>query len=153
MAVVRKSLLLLPVAAVVGLSIWAADFVTLQGERTVYTAGCENGAWAGDRCTGKLVAAERFRFRALKAHREVFFWNVGVASDPTGKFTQCAIADGRNWVCKPSSDGPKSITLEMLRGKPVLDVTGQTRPSHPVSKWKWTLLDAGVSWGDTASPP
>jgi hypothetical protein len=130
---------------------WASDIVTLQGERTVYTAGCVEGTWAGDRCTGKLVAAERFRFRALKAHNEVFFWNVGVASDPTGKFTQCVIADGRNWVCQPTTEGPKAIALAMQHGKPVRDMTGKTRPTHPVSKWTWTLLDLGVPVGDTVS--
>lgn len=149
----RKWLILLPFVAAVAAAVWGADFITLQGERTIYTAGCDNGAWVGNRCTGKLVAAERFRFRALKAHSEVFFWTVGVASDPTGKFTQCVISDGRNWSCKPNADVPKSITLEMLRGRPVRDLTGKTRPSHPVSKWTWTLLRYGIVWGGTATPP
>lgn len=149
----QKWYLLVPAVAAVGLVVWAADIVTLQGERTVYTAGCEGGTWVGDRCTGKLAAAERYRFRALKTHGEVFFWNVGVASDPTGKFTQCVIADGRNWSCKPNTDGPKSITLEMQRGRPVRDTSGKTRPAHIVSKLKWTFLGYGISWGDTASPP
>lgn len=149
----RKWVLLLPVVAAVGLAVWTADFVTLQGERTVYTVGCDGGTWVGNRCTGKLAAAERFRFRALKAHGEVFFWNVGVASDPTGKFTQCVIADGRNWSCKPNADGPKAITLEMQRGRPVSDTSGKTRVAHTVSKLKWTLLGYGISWGDTATPP
>jgi len=151
--VIRKWTIVVPVALVVGGMIWAADFITLQGERTVYTAGCDNGKWEVNRCTGTLVAGERFRFRALKAHREVFFWNVGVASDPSGKFTDCEITDGRNWICKPTTDGVKSITLQMLRGKPVPDTSGKTRPSHPVSKWTWTLLGYGITWGDTATPP
>lgn len=141
------------VLAVAGLSVWAADIVNLQGERTIYTAGCVNGKWEGDQCTGKLVAAERFRFRALKAHNEVFFWNVGVASDPTGKFSQCVIDNGRNWSCKPNVDGPKAITLQLVKGKPVRDTTGNTRPCHPVSKWTWTLLDLGVYWSSVAPPP
>jgi hypothetical protein len=130
---------------------WASDTVTLQGERTVYTAGCVDGTWEGDRCIGKLVAGERFRFRALKAHGEVFFWNVGVASDPTGKFTQCVISDGRNWACQPIVAGPTAITLAMQHGKPVRDRTGKTRPAHPVSKWTWTLLNLGVPLGDSVS--
>ena len=148
----RKWIIFVPLVLVAASLVWAADFITLQGERTVYTAKCDQGSWQGDRCTGKLVAGERFRFRALKAHREVFFWNVGVASDPSGKFTDCDIADGRNWTCKPIPDGVKSITLQMLRGKPVPDASGKTRPSHPVSKWTWTLLGYGFYWGDTVSP-
>ena len=69
----RKWYVLLPAVVAVGLAVWAADFVTLQGERTIYTAGCNGGTWVGNRCTGKLAAADRFRFRALKAHGEVFF--------------------------------------------------------------------------------
>ena len=135
------------------MAVWAADIVTLQGERTIYTARCQGGTWVGDRCTGNLAAAERFRFRALRAHGEVFFWNVGVASDPTGKLTQCVVADGRNWSCKPNAVGPKAITLEMQRGRPVRDSNGNTRSVYPVSKLKWTLLGYGISWGDTATPP
>ena len=149
----RSRLIILPILLAAGVAIWAADIVNLQGERTVYTAGCEKGAWQGDLCTGKLVAAERFRFRALRVHREVFFWNVGVASDPSGKFTDCEISNGRNWVCKPEAIGPKSITLSMARGKPVRDISGQTRSSHPVSKFTWTLLTYGLYYGSTASPP
>ena len=130
--------------------VWASDIVSLQGERTVYTAACQNGTWTGSVCSGKLVAAERFRFRALKAHNEVIFWNVGVASDPTGKFTQCVIADGRNWVCQPNADGPKAIALAMHHGRPVQDPTGKARQVHPVSKWAWTLLNAGLPVSESA---
>ncbi len=150
---IRKWMFFAPAALVTAGLIWAADFITLQGERTIYTARCENGNWEGDRCTGTLLAGERFRFRALKAHREVFFWNVGVASDPSGKFTQCEIRDGRNWTCKPGADGVKAITLEMRHGKPVPDTSGNTRLSHPISKWTWTLLGYGLYWGKTANTP
>ncbi len=149
----RSWLVILPILLAAAVAIWAADIVNLQGERTVYTAGCNEGKWEGDLCTGKLVAAERFRFRALRVHREVFFWNVGVASDPSGKFTDCEISNGRNWVCKPEATGPKSITLSMARGKPVRDASGQTRPSHPVSKFTWTLLTYGLYSGSSANPP
>lgn len=149
---ILKLCLAVVAVAVLAMFVWAADIVTLQGERTVYTAGCANGTWAGGgRCTGKLVAAERFRFRALKSHNEVFFWNVGVASDPTGKYTRCVISDGRNWVCQPNADGPKAIALAMHHGRPVPDATGKTRPVHPVSKWTWTLLNLGIPVGDTAA--
>lgn len=149
----RSWMVVLLILAMAGIAIWAADIVNLQGERTVYTARCDMGKWEGNQCSGKLVAGERFRFRALKAHREVFFWNVGVASDPTGKFTGCEVSNGRNWVCKPNANGPKSITLEMAHGKPVRDASGQTRPSYPVSKFTWTLLDFGIYYRNSANPP
>lgn len=149
----RSWLVILPIVLIAGLAVWAADIVNLQGERTVYTAGCKTGRWEGNLCTGKLVAGERFRFRALRAHREVFFWNVGVASDPSGKFTDCDITNGRNWVCKPEVSGPKSITLAMARGKPVPDASGHTRGSHPVSKFTWTLLNYDFYYSNSANPP
>ena len=73
---------------------WANDFVSLQGERTIYTAQCEQGSWNGKHCSGRLAAGPRYRFRALKAHREVIFWTVAVASEPSGKLTDCTIRDG-----------------------------------------------------------
>ena len=135
--------------ALLAIFVWAADIVTLQGERTVYTAECAKGAWAEGRCTGQLVAGDRFRFRALKSHNEVFFWNVGVATDPTGKYAQCVVSDGRNWVCQPNADGPNGVTLAMHHGRPVPDQTGKTRPIHPVSKGTWTLLKLGVPLSGT----
>jgi hypothetical protein len=148
--VIKKVVLPLCVTALVAGFVWAADIVSLQGERTVYTAACINGTWTGGVCSGKLVAAERFRFRALRSHNEVFFWSVGVASDPTGRYTQCVISDGRNWVCQPNADGPKGIALAMRHGRPVQDATGKVRPVHPVSKWAWTLLKAGLPVSESA---
>ncbi len=133
--------------------VWATDTVTLQGERTIYTARCEQGNWQGELCTGKLVAAERYRYRVLKAHNEVFFWVVS-SSEPSGKFTDCAIQDGRNWRCQTNADAARSITLEMARGFPVADSSGVTRPYHAVSKLTWVLLDNGIPITSTAmSPP
>ncbi len=147
---IRKLLLPLFALALLAFFLWAADIVTLQGERTVYTARCADGTWNANRCTGKLMAGDRFRFRALKAHNEVFFWNVGVASEPSGKLNQCAISDGRNWVCQPNADGPLSVALAMHHGRPVADKTGKTRSVHVVSKWTWTLLNLGLPAGDSA---
>jgi len=127
---------------------WVSDHVTLQGERTVYTAECRDGAWQGTRCTGKLAAGNRFRFRALKAHREVLFWTMGAASEPAGKFSDCEIDDGRNWRCKPSADFPLTITREMARGCPVKDTSGQARPFRQISKLRWLLLDSGLPAGN-----
>jgi hypothetical protein len=137
------------VLALLGVAAWAADFITLQGERTVYTANCVQGTWQGKRCSGKLVAGERHRFRALKAHQEVLFWTVG-SKEPSGKFTDCHIKDGRNWTCKPSPDISRAIAREMSLGKPVPDPSGQTRSFHPVAKWRWMLLRYGVAIGKEA---
>ena len=41
--------------SVLGFAAWASDFITMQGERTIYTVECRDGAWAGDRCAGNLV--------------------------------------------------------------------------------------------------
>src|SRR5205814_4698958 len=91
--------------------VWSIDYVTLQGERTIYAAQCRGGSWVDDRCTGTLAAAERYKFRALKAKGEVVHWVAGSA-DPSGKLTECTIQDGRNWSCKANSGSPKSITVE-----------------------------------------
>ena len=129
-------------AAVFALFVWAIDFVTLQGERTIYTAQCRGGNWVDGRCTGNLAARERYRFRALKAKGEVVFWIAGSA-EPSGKLTPCIIEDGRNWSCKPGADASKSITLQMKRGEAVPDAFGDTPLFHAVPKWKWFLLRYG----------
>lgn len=118
---------------------WLSDFITFQGERTVYTAECHAGTWQVSQCTGQLVAGPLFRFRALKAHHEVLFWTAG-SSEPSGKFTDCAIQDGRNWSCKSNADFARTITREMVHGSPVPDTSGVARPYHQISKVRWLLL-------------
>ncbi len=123
---------------------WASDFVTMQGERTVYTVDCVGGAWQGDRCAGRLSAGVRYRYRALKPHGEVIFWTVGT-KEPSGKFDDCQIQDGRNWVCKICPDAARSITLRMAKGAPVSESPAVTRPFRSVSKWRWLLLERGFT--------
>ncbi len=135
--------------ALMALVIWASDKVTRKGERTVYTVDCEQGVWQGARCDGRLVPAARYRFRALRRQREVLFWEAG-ASAPSGKFTDCMIKDGRNWLCKPSADAPTTITLQMSDGLPVPSPNGPTKQFHAVHKWRWWLLRTGLSVGATA---
>ncbi len=127
----------------------ASDRITLQGERTIYTVDCLAGVWHVTHCDGLLVAADRFRFRALKAHREVLFWTVA-ATEPSGKFSDCDVEDGRNWRCKPNPDAKFTITLQMSKGNAVADVTGHAQPFHAVEKWKWFLLKWGVHVGQDA---
>jgi hypothetical protein len=130
------------VLAVLCFSAWASDFITMQGERTIYTVECHGGTWHEDLCSGEVVAGDRYRYRALKPHNEVIFWTVG-SKDRSGKFEDCAIQDGRNWICKPGSDAARSITLVMAAGAPVPGPA--TRPFRAVSKWRWLLLQRGFS--------
>ena len=139
------------VLAGLGFAGWCSDFVTMQGERTVYTVECRNGAWQGNRCSGQLAAGERYRYRALRPHSEVIFWTVG-SKAPSGKFGECTIKDGRNWQCKANADAPRSITLQMAEGVPVAGPSAVTRSFRAVTKWRWLLLQRG--WGgDIEVPP
>jgi hypothetical protein len=125
--------------AILATVLWCIDYITLQGEWTVYTVECRQGTWAGDQCTGKLAAGDRYRFRALKAHKEVLFWIVG-STDPSGRLAPCEIENRANWVCKAGADGPKSITLALSKGSPVIDPAANTRQVHAVSKTRWMYL-------------
>ncbi|MEO6363017.1 MAG: hypothetical protein ABIO71_07290 [Caldimonas sp.] len=125
---------------------WASDFITMQGERTIYTVDCAGGSWQGAGCTGSVVTGPRYRYRALKPHREVIFWTVG-STEPSGKFNECSIQDGRNWLCKVCPDAARSITLQMAKGVPVPGPDSVTRPFRAVSKWRWLLLQRGLTAG------
>ena len=144
-------LIFILVIVVLAAMAWVADFITLQGERTVYTAVCQGGNWQGSSCTGKLIAGERFRFRVLKSHREVVFWTAGVTTEPSGKFDDCTIQDGRNWRCNANADFPRTITREMVHGSPIPDLTGTALSFHKVPKWRWHLLMLGVPTGNEVS--
>ena len=137
----RTSLIWIAVLAALGLLGWMSDFVTLQGERTIYTADCRGGSWNGTSCSGVVVAGKRFRFRALQIHREVLFWTVAAPQEASGKFSDCEIIDGRNWVCKNAVLNGQTITREMAHGKPVPDQSGQATAYHQVAKWYWLLLN------------
>ncbi len=145
----RRWLFALAALAAVIAFVWASDKVTLQGERTIYAIDCRDGVWRGLHCSGRLVTADRFRFRALKAHREVIFWTVGTA-EPSGRFTDCDIKDGRNWICKPNADAPRTITLQMSKGAPVPDSMSRVRAFHAVDKWRWFILQWGIPIGSYA---
>ena len=88
----------------------------------------------------------RYRYRALKPHGEVIFWTVGT-TEPSGKFSECTIQDGRNWVCKVCPDAARSITLQMSQGVPVAGSPAVTRPFRAVPKWRWLLLKRGFTAG------
>jgi hypothetical protein len=149
---VRVWALVAAIFAALGFAAWASDFVTMQGERTIYTVDCRDGAWQGDRCSGRVAAGHRYRFRALKPHGEVIFWTVG-SKEPTGRFSDCAIQDGRNWVCKANADARRSITVKMAQGAPVCEPSAGTLPFRSVSKWRWILLARGLATKSAVPSP
>jgi hypothetical protein len=118
---------------------WASDHITLKGERTIYSARCIGGSWDGDRCEGRLVAGERYRFRALKGRGEVFYWTVGSRAK-SSKLSGCAIVDGRNWRCTTDAGPTDAITHEMRQGRAVSEDRGEGPRFHPIPKWKWFFL-------------
>jgi len=141
---------LVPLVAVVvalGAIIWASDRVTVDSERTIYTARCEGGAWEGLHCTGRLVAGDRYRYRASRLRGEVHFWIVGSPS-PSGVYTDCSVRNRGNWQCNATTGQAKSITLQMVDDRATHGPGGLAEPFHAVQKWKWWLLRAGVSFSD-----
>lgn len=139
------------VVAILAFAMWATDFLTMEGEWTIYTASCRDGTWQGARCTGHLEASERFRFRSLKAHHEVLFWTVGATSGESGRYTQCDIRDGRNWSCPVNDHAPRTITHQLVRGLPDDGAGDPHQPYHRVAKWKWEALRHGLPVGSSAA--
>ena len=143
------SLAITAVAAV----IWSSDSVTLQGERTIYTADCDSGRWASNTCSGRMLAGNRYRYRALKAHGEVFFWIFGSSTEPSGKLVDCTIQDGRNWSCPATNiDAARTVTIALKYGHPVSNPAWPTRPLHSVSKVAWYMLKIGINLRQTDDP-
>jgi hypothetical protein len=130
--------------AVFVLLVWASDKITLQGERTIYTVDCEGGVWDDLFCTGKMIAGDRYRYRASRSRHEVVFWVVG-SSTPSGKYTDCNVRNRGNWSCNSTLADAPSITHEMANDRATYGAVGLTTPFHAVPKWKWWLLRAGAA--------
>ena len=137
------------VIALLGFTIWLSDSITPKGQRTVFTADCEQGPWQGHRCRGKLISGRRYVFQTVKNRGEVLFWTIG-GSGPPGRYTACVIRDGRDWSCKPNEDAAMTITHELDKGLPVPDASGSTIAFHQIPKWKWLLARCGLPAGDEA---
>ena len=133
---------IVPILLVLSFGIWTTDRVTWQGERTVYTVACVNGAWSGNSCSGQIKAGPRIRYRALKNRSEVLFWELG-SSNPSSKLTNCNIESGRDWDCPENPDAFKSLTLAMSKGVPV---GSPAHPFHAVVKASWLLIDGGINF-------
>lgn len=135
--------------AIVATLIWSSDRITLDSERTIYTVRCEGGAWEGLRCTGRLVAGDRYRYRASRTRNEVHFWVAGSAT-PSGTYTDCSVRNRGNWRCNATVGQAPSITLQMVDDQATHGPAGLTVPFHAIQKWKWWLLDAGWVKFETA---
>lgn len=131
------------VAIALGLALWASDKITYEGERTIYTVRCEQGAWDGLQCKGTMVAGDRYRFRASVSKQEVLYWVVG-SSQPSGKFSKCTVKDRGNWSCPESAGQDSTITRAMMNGRPRREEVGGHIPFRAVPKWVWWVLDAGI---------
>jgi hypothetical protein len=139
----RRTLYVLLVVVAITLLVWGSDRITLQGERTIYTVKCEQGVWDGTRCTGRLVAGERFAFRASPRRNEVIYW-IRNSNAPSGKYSDCAVKDRNNWSCNVQVGQLPSIAYELTDGRPTRSDGGLTLPFHDVPKWKWWLIDIGL---------
>jgi hypothetical protein len=140
---ILKLLLVVLSAAGVCAMIWASDRITFQGERTVYTVQCLDGAWDGLRCTGRMVAGDRHLFRASKNRQEVLYWITG-SKTPSGKFADCRVRNRGDWSCNVAVNQPPTIAHEMAKDRPVNSVAGLDLPFRAVHKWKWWILHLGL---------
>jgi len=147
---IKRLLLVVGVVAAVALVFWASDQITLQGERTIYTADCNGGKWEGLRCTGTMVAGDRYRYRASKVRHEVVFWIAGSPSQ-SGKYTDCDVRNRGNWSCNATLGAAPSITQQMINDQATHGSGGLTIPFHALPKWKWWLLHLGLRVFDEAA--
>ena len=137
------SLVIAVLAIVIGALIWASGKITLHGQRTIYCVQCRDGAWEGWRCTGALVAGDRYRFLASRSRQEVIFWVVG-SNQPSAKYRSCVVKDRDNWKCNPNPDEPVAFINELVHGRPDSSGATPTAPVHAVRKWKWWLICSGL---------
>lgn len=128
---------------------WSSDTITLQDQWTIYTARCGEGAWQGKHCTGRLVAAERHHFVADKPKSEVAFDVIGVQGGVSGRLSQCAVDDGRNWKCLVGGIATYPITRQLVQGDPV-DRNDGPDLTRRISKRQWLLLRLGLPAGSDA---
>jgi len=139
----RTLLYIMVIVVALGVFIWSSDHITLEGERTIYTVTCEQGAWDGLRCAGRIAASDRYRFRSSRSRREVVYWIAGSAA-PSGKYSDCNVTDRDYWSCKAGAGEQPTIAHELMDGRPVPSAAVADLPFHAVVKWKWWLLRMGI---------
>ena len=145
----KALLVVLVIVAGLGVFIWSSDRITLEGERTIYTVECVQGAWESLRCSGRMVAGDRHRFRSSRSRREVVYWIAG-SSASSGKYADCDVTDRDLWSCTAHDGDKPSIAHELVDGRPVQRHAGLDQPFHAVNKWKWWALRLGFPWISTA---
>jgi hypothetical protein len=126
-----------------GVFVWATDKITFEGERTVYTVTCGHGTWERSRCTSRLATSDRYTFKASRSRQEVLYWVVG-SKQPSGKYTDCQVANRGNWTCNVRVDQPMTITYEMKNDRPAHGAEGLALPFYAVPKWKWWAIRYGI---------
>jgi hypothetical protein len=131
--------------SLVTVQVWVNDCITPQGSWTLYSAHCHAGAWQGDRCAGRLVAASRYRMRIDRNQAEVAVVNATTKA-PAGTLTRCDIQDGRNWTCQSAAPGTVAVVRRLRYGQP------ESTPRLPdgdrvVAKWRWMLMRVGLPAG------
>ena len=146
----RKWVLGIGIVAIIAAMMWGSDWITLQGERTIYTVRCDNGSWDGDRCTGRLVPGDRHAFRASRSRNEVVYW-IRESKAPSGKYTDCMVKDRDNWSCNVRTDQKPAITFEMTHGKPTHTQMNDMASFHAVAKWEWWLMKLGCRFFHNAA--
>jgi hypothetical protein len=134
---------LLILSAILVAVIWSSDQITFEGERTLYAVTCVGGSWDGLRCTGRLVAGDRHRFRASRTRQEVVSWVAG-STEPTRIQHGCEVIDRGNWKCPVQADAAAPIIYEMVNSRPRPSAAGAAAPLHGVPKWQWWVLRLGV---------
>jgi hypothetical protein len=139
----KSSLFVIVIVVSLAAFIWASDRITLEGERTIYTVGCEQGVWDGLRCTGRITAGDRYRFRASRSRHEIVYWIAG-SPKPSGKYNDCDVTDRDRWSCKAGPGDLPTIAHELQDGKPVQRAASPDLPFHAVHKWKWWAMDMGI---------
>jgi len=131
--------------AVLAIALWASDQITLQGERTLYSANCERNAWVGSHCVSKLVPAKRYAFRGSTTRQEVTYWIRG-SKEPSGKYTRCHVVNRDNWRCELQPGEESTVLRELEGGRPVASASSTIGTIHGVSKWKWFGMTLGIPW-------
>jgi hypothetical protein len=145
----KLTVIALVVPGSLGIWLWVTDWVTLQGEHTIYTVSCEQGIWDDLRCTGHLVAGDRYRFRASRHRNEVVFWIAG-SSAPSGKHVDCRVTSRDDWICNKRDDEQRSIVNGLSNGRPTPSATPGDVQFRAVAKWKWLALREGIPWLSSA---
>jgi hypothetical protein len=128
-----------------GIALWGSDKITYEGERTIYSVRCEQGNWEGLACKGRMVAGERYRFRASVSKQEVLYWIVG--SSQALRQVQSLRGQGSRQLGVRGQHGagqPATITRSMSNGRPKREEGYHSIPFRAVPKWVWWVLDSGL---------